>query len=798
MSLQNAKVRRHGTGESSKIQQFWYSLLPPGILALFTTLLYLPSLTYPFQFDDIANISKKFAIRFDNPFSRWWGSSRWVGEWLNTVNYQIGGFDPFSYRLFNLIIHIAAGVLLYFLIQDLCKYLKSKPFFYENRLYIAFCTAAFFLLHPVQTQTVSYVIQARLEGLASLFILATLYLFVRAMTTPSIVARGILIASFFFFGFLSCGTKEIVVVLPFLLFLIDWFFLAEENWSNFKQRLWLHITFDLFFAGLMAHYMGAKFAVDALSMKLSTGNNRGNILTQRAFDVITPFHYLISEFKVVVHYIFMFVWPFNISVEYDWKLATRFFSPDVIFPFLVLLSLVGTALRCIFKKEYTFFAFGLFWFLISIAPRATIIPSPELACDYKTYLSSVGVLFILAVIFVFAVRKAISYFQNVEPRFADKQLQLAVFSLLMVPIALSAYSRNKVWETCVAFWEDNAVKAPGKARVHNNLGVAYSEAGKIDEALAAYKKAIDLDALYSDPLSNIAVAYSMKGDLDKAIESLEVAIHICPNYPEAYNNLGTLLLQKKQYDDAERYLNAAIQLRPYYGKAYYNLARMHEEQGRPEEAWQFLKRAVEGDLDNPEVFYKFGQMSLKVQKYAEAIQAFEFVAQQGFNDQSLWFNLANAYFMVNQHDKAETLYEKLVRDYPLDGRYAYNLGETYFIKKDFERALALFEKVATLPRPLPQSFFRVANCLEQLQRHDDALSFLEDTLKRNPPEDFKKMVQNEITRMTLQQKVTEGNGSIRLSDLKQAFAAHTPKSEDKQPATKQTANTTQKQNKKIA
>jgi tetratricopeptide (TPR) repeat protein len=154
--------------------------------------------------------------------------------------------------------------------------------------------------------------------------------------------------------------------------------------------------------------------------------------------------------------------------------------------------------------------------------------------------------------------------------------------------------------------------------------------------------------------------------------------------------------------------------------------------------------------------------------------------------------------MVNQHDKAETLYEKLVRDYPLDGRYAYNLGETYFIKKDFERALALFEKVATLPRPLPQSFFRVANCLEQLQRHDDALSFLEDTLKRNPPEDFKKMVQNEITRMTLQQKVTEGNGSIRLSDLKQAFAAHTPKSEDKQPATKQTANTTQKQNKKIA
>lgn len=772
MSLSNASKNGNSIGKNAKVQEMWYSILPPGILTLFTTLLYLPSLSYPFQFDDIANISKKFAIRFDNPFSRWWGSSRWVGEWLNTINYQLGGFDPFSYRLFNLIIHILAGLCLYFLINDLCKYLKSKPFFYENSIYIAFCTAALFLLHPVQTQTVSYVIQARLEGLASLFVIATLYTFVRAMSTANMTGRAFLIGLFFFLGFLSCGTKEIVVVLPFLLFLIDWFFLSEETWANFRQRLWLHVAFDCFFAMLMAHYIGGKFAVDAVSMKLSTGNNRGNVLTDRAFDVITPAHYLMSEFKVILHYMTMFVWPFNISVEYDWKLAQRFLSADVIFPLLTLLSLVGFLVRSIIKKQNTFFTFGMLWFLISIAPRATIIPSPELACDYKTYLSSAGVLFILAVAFVWCLRFVIAYLSTLQPLVVDKRAQLAVFSVVMLPIAFSAYSRNKVWETCIAFWEDNAKKAPGKARVHNNLGVAFSEAGKIDEALASYKKAIALDPVYSDPLSNIAVAYSMKGDLDKAIESLESAIHICPNYPEAYNNLGSLLLQKKEYEEAERCLLAAIQLRPYYGKAFYNLARMCEEQGNSEHAWEYLKRAVEGDLDQAEVFFKFGQMSLKVQKYEEAVKAFELVAQHGFNDQALWFNLANAYFMCEQHDKAQTLYERLVRDYPLDARYAYNLGESYFVKKNFDKALALFEKVVSLPRPLPQAFFRVANCLEQLQRHNDALLFLENTMKRNPPDDFKKMVQGEITRMTLQQKINEGNGSVRLSDLKQAFAPH--------------------------
>lgn len=782
MSLANTKKKQTQISvDKNNFGEFLYSLIPPSLLGLGAILLYLPSLTYPFQFDDIANISKKFAIRFDNPFMRWWGSSRWVGEWLNTVNYQVGGFDPFSYRLFNLFIHIASGLLLFFLIKELCSYLKSKPFFYENRVFIAFVTAALFLLHPVQTQTVSYVIQARLEGLACLFTLATLFIFVQAMSAKSFASRSFLVVLFFFFGFVSCGTKEIVIVLPFLLFLIDWFFLSEESWSNFRQRLWLHVAFDCSFIALMAHYLGAQFTVNAVSMKLSTGNNRGNILTTNAYDIITPMHYFISQFRVILHYITMFIWPFNISVEYDWKLARRFFSPEVIFPLITLFSFLAMALVCVIKKSFTFFSFGLLWFLITIAPRASIIPSPELACDYKTYLSSAGIFFILAVLIVYFVRSLCVFFeQQQKPIFSNKNIQLSILSFFMFPIAYGAYQRNLVWESSVAFWEDNAKKAPHKARVHNNLGVAYSEAGKVDEAIDAYKRAINLDAVYSDPLSNIAVAYSMKGDIDKAIESLESAIHICPNYPEAYNNLGSLLIQKESYEDAERCLLTAIQLRPYYGKAYYNLARMAESQGKTDLSWEYLKKAVQGDLDTPEVFYKFGQMSLKAKKYSEAIQAFELVAQNGFNDQSLWFNLANAYFMNGQIDRAQTVYEKLVRDYPLDGRYAYNLGETYFVKKDFDRALILFEKVVSLPRPLPQAFFRVANCLEQSGRQTEALAFLENTLQRNPPEDFKKSVQAEVTRITLQQKINDGNGSMRLSDLNKAFASHMPekKSDD--------------------
>jgi len=763
-----------GSGGSTSAKIPWiYNLIPPALLTILTTLLYLPSLRYPFQFDDIANISKRFAIRFDNPFARWWINPRWLGDWLNTVNYQIGRFDPLYYRIFNLAIHILAGLVLFYLLKDLCKALKNKPFFTENAIFIAFAASALFLLHPVQTQTVSYVIQARLEGLASLFVLLTIFLFVRAFTATKKIIQYVWLGAFFVVGMLSCGTKEIVIVLPALLLFVDWFFLSQQEWSSFKKRIWVHALFDLFFLGLMAHYLGPKTITDAVQLKMSTGNNRGNILTPHAFDVITPFQYLMSELKVIVHYLFMFIWPFNISVEYDWKVEQSLFSVGVL-PYLILLvALAAFTINAIVKKKYSVFTFGMLWFFVAIAPRSTIIPSPELVCDYKTYLASVGMMFMLAVPLVKLFLYIVGFVQKIQPLpdlFASKQTQTALMVVLLLPVGFSAYSRNKIWETCVGFWQDNAKQAPGKARVHNNLGVALSEAGKIDEALVAYKKAIELDSNYSDPLSNIAVAYSLKGQIDDAINSLKSALHICPNYPEAYNNIGTLLLQKKQYEEAERALNIAIQLRPYYGKAYYNLARMAEEQKNDEKAWEYLKKATQGDLDVPEVFFKLGQMGLRVKKYKEAVIAFEQVIDRGFGDAQVWFNLANAYFMDGGHEKAQSIYEKLVRDNPLDGRYAYNLAETYYTKNDFARAYEMFKRITALPQPLPQAFFRTANCLERMEKTAEAKAYLAELLQVNAPDEFKKIVQSEISRMELQTKVNMGKGSINLNDLKKAFA----------------------------
>ena len=119
---------------------------------------YFSSLSYPFQFDDLSNITKRFALRSDNPLERWWTNTRWLGDLLNAINYQQGRFDPFYYRATNTLIHCLTGAIFFFLTLQICKKINTV-FFRRHALLISSFVGGLFLLHPVQTQTTSYIIQ---------------------------------------------------------------------------------------------------------------------------------------------------------------------------------------------------------------------------------------------------------------------------------------------------------------------------------------------------------------------------------------------------------------------------------------------------------------------------------------------------------------------------------------------------------------------------------------------------------------------------------------------------------------
>lgn len=764
----------------SKKKSFWDSAwiknaLPPCVLSLITFLIYYPSVNYPFQFDDVISITKFFHIRSMNPFKEL-SRGRWFSNWLNGVNYKIGYFNPFYYRIVNICIHLLAGLALFVLLYNLCKLLKKRPFFYDNANLIAVVASGLFLLHPVQTQTVSYIIQARLEGIAGLFILISLNFFI-GMFRPQKNYLKILSGVFFvIFSILSCATKETVVVIPFLAFILDWFFVSQEEWGVFKSHLKWYGILVAGFMFMLAKYIGGAYFLQLIQLKSVIPNNLGNILTADITYDITAYDFFISQFKVIWHYVVIFIWPFSMSVEYDWKLAPHIFSPDALIPGLALLLVLGIVIKNVIQKKGFIYNVGIIWFLLALAPRCSFFPAAELVCDYKTYLASIGIFFMLAPAIVAGFYKLYASIKSMPwMRFfgSREYTVIAMVIVALLPFGLASMVRNQIWRSHVAFWESNVKYAPNKARTQNNYGTALAEDDRVDEAIVAFKKAIELDRYYQDPISNIAVTYSMKGDSDSAIVYLKKAIEMYPNYAEAYNNLGSVYIDRKELDYAEAALNKAVEIRPWYGKAYFNLARIAELKKDSHKVWECMKKVVEGDFDTTENLFKFGLASLAINKFDEAEKTFEKMVerQSGITNQEAWFNLGNAYYMLRKYDKAQQVYHKLATENPEDARYVFNYAETLFTKGEYNEALKQFQKVTELKHHLDHAYARIPQCLEKLNNYEGALHTLQQFAQLSDKDErFKEMLESETTRISLQAKLNESNGSIKLSELKTALS----------------------------
>ncbi|MFC1841681.1 tetratricopeptide repeat protein [Candidatus Dependentiae bacterium] len=723
---------------------FWQYLIPPAILSVLTIIFYAPSMRYDFQFDDIANIKKFFHIRHYGLGKLFFSSTRWISYWLNTIHYSISQFNPISYRIGNLIIHLTSGILVFFILFTALQHLKKKNFFSKNAFSLSFLTAILFLLHPVQTQTVSYVIQGQLEGMAALSIFTMTFFFLKLSYAQSLFKQRMFTFLLFVTAIFSCGTKEIAIISPALILLVDWFLVAQGDWASLKKRLYIHIPLALLVVALYTYFLKPTFFTEILGLQRLAKNNIGNVITQIPGEKITPWMFFRSQFKVILHYLWMFIWPFNISVEYDWVLSRSFFAPDCIVPFFILVTIGLSILKILWNNKGSLLAFGALWFFVSIAPRSSIIPSPELLVDYKTYTASLGWLFLIAsaIIFAFQYIK-----EKISPTHKDlahtpsevvdqikaqlpqshgdtQQYYKTAFSIVIgIFVGILTIQRNTVWRSGIDFWANMIKNAPGKARAYNNYGVELSQKARdFRGSIPYFKKAISMDSNYPDPWNNLAVAYGNTGQLDDAIHALKMSIKIFPYYPENYNNLASFYIQKKDLDEAEKLLKTAIRMRAHYGKAHFNMGRIYLARGDNQKAWEFFKKScTECDFDNtPHGFSIYGKVSMLLKKYDDAIFAYQKTMSFDPNYEDAAFNLANAYYMKKEYDNAIAVYRNITKQKPREFRAWYNLGESYICKKQYPQALQCLQKSAPIKNRLPYYNVRLAQCLEKTGKVQEA------------------------------------------------------------------------------
>jgi protein O-mannosyl-transferase len=485
------------------------------ILILLAVAAYWNSFDAPFVFDDLLSIQRNPAVRFGE-FDWHLLNPRAVLYLTFTLNHVLSQQDVWSYHLVNLILHTLNGVLVFFFARNLFQSVDSDP--RRNAIY-ALAASSFFLVHPVQTESVTY-ISSRSELLSTNFYLAALLLFQKWPVSRIGFIFSLLVGVPFF---LALGSKESAISLPAAILLYDFLFLSKGSVRGVAQRWRFYATF--IFGGIAA----AVYIVN-VGLRGSVGEGlKGHL---------SSWHYLLTQSRVIVRYVSLIFWPAGLNLDYDFRPSTSLTEPAVIASGLFLLAILGFG--WFLRSRTPVFAFSIFWFFLTLAPTSSVMPILDVIFEHRLYLPMVGVCLSFPFIAELMSRE---FKKRLGLGLRAGTYSVTIVLLLMIGTVL----RNEIWRDEVRLWTDVAAKSPDKVRPYNSLAFAYFKKGQYQPAVTVLEKALAEHPKTQDELLDILGNLYFKTDqLDKAVELFKKGIQTKDKsrLMIEYNNLGVAYLYK--------------------------------------------------------------------------------------------------------------------------------------------------------------------------------------------------------------------------------------------------------------
>jgi protein O-mannosyl-transferase len=631
----------------------------PLVLLLAGIAVYARTFGVPFVFDDVRAIVQNLRIReWSYDLVR---SDRPLVELTLAFNYALGGLDVAGYHLVNLAFHVGCTWLLFDVVR---RTFRLTGVLSGREDDAAFFAALLFVVHPLQTESVTYVI-ARSELLMALCYLATLELVLLAEAHQQwrITLWVLAITT------CACGmaAKPIMVTAPLAVWWLSWWVLAPPTRPRVAfastppaaevPRRWpLHL-------GLCATWT-------VLGVLFADRRHPG-----AGFDIgLEPLEYFRTQLGVTWHYLRLLVWPVGQVVDYDWPLAARWSERAVWVPglgwALVLLGLVGLAYRG--KRAATFW---LGFAILVLLPSSSFIPIADFAFEHRMYLS-VGGCAALAVLVVGTVARR-------TPRLAA-----ALGLVAAVTLGWLAFARNELWRDPVALWTDNLRKTPAKQRVYRNLEEAYQRRG--DQAGIRRVVLAEIAALQhlhradpTDPriLSGLANGLARVGRTEEALGAVLESIRLDPRDPVARAAHGALLMQLGRPEEAIIPLEmAAAMIEGHVGWierdtkriVQVNLGWAYAAVGRTDDALRVLSEAAADD--DVSAMNNLGSVLGRVGRWEQAARVLERAGRHDPNDPNVQSNLGWVYANLGRLDEAATLLERAIMQQPNEPSAHGNLG----------------------------------------------------------------------------------------------------------------------------
>ena len=594
-----------------------------GLIVAAGLAVYWNSLGNPFLFDDRPTIA-------DNPFIRslstFWhtdkGSAltgRPIVGFTFALNYALGGLDVLGYRLVNLGLHLACGLLLFGVVRRSLNLPSMRARFGAASNGIALAVGLIWIVHPLNTEVVDYLTQ-RTESMMAVSYLLTMYAAVRSLESiRPLVWQAIAV--------LACAIgmlcKEPMITAPLMVVLFDMVFGFSSVIDAFKRR-WP------FYLGLAATWIFVAYSVSSASRELSGGY---------ATTHVSAWSYLLNQSAVITHYLELVVWPQRLVAYYGWSLPA---TVSGVLPNLLFIGacLAAAVLLFIRRPRLGFLAL---WFFVTLAPTSSFAPiAAEVGADRRMYVPLMGLVTLLVVAgWLLLERRAVRAFA-------------ALILIVSVALGMRTMARNRDYADELRL-SQSTLEAWPSAVAHDMVGVSLAKLGRHDEAVRELRQAVgeyppsgyDLGAqlfvtgqldeaasilqrfVQDEPgMFTTSAAHTVLGrvrvaqhrEADAAAEFTKALSGPMPD-PQAHVLLAEQLLDQQDYAAAIDHYRAYLETAPRDGRAFGNLGIALASAHRTAEAVAAFRRSADLQPGNPGARENLAQMLIETGDAAGAAAA---------------------------------------------------------------------------------------------------------------------------------------------------------------------------------
>jgi len=374
-------------------------LIAVGLIVGVAFVAYSNTFHVPFHFDDRPNITENPNIQIKvfswehierlikNTYKE---SIRVFSYFTLALNYYFGGFNVFGYHLVNFFVHIASGIFLYWFLLLTFNLPSLKEKYGLISYKVALFSSLIFISHPIQTQSVTYIVQ-RMASMAGMFYLLALVLYIKGRLSTG-RPRVFYFAGTAFSYLLGVFSKENVAILPLFIALYEFYFFQKFDLSPKGKKILIVLVVGLFILGAFGLIIWGKRYMNVI---IEGYQYRTFTMSERA----------LTQFRIVLYYITLLIYPHpsRLNLDYDFPISKTILDPPAtLISILIVAGLIGYSIWT--AKKRPVLSFCILWYFGNLVIESSIFPL-EMVYEHRLYLPAVGPFVLFSIMVIRGIEK---------------------------------------------------------------------------------------------------------------------------------------------------------------------------------------------------------------------------------------------------------------------------------------------------------------------------------------------------------------------------------------------------------